>query len=87
MIRENARTGWYMRVIEPGVAAVGLPFIRERTDAARISIAEAYRVRLNTRGERAQVRRLLAVEALSSGWRISLDVGSDPPRCPRADNA
>ena len=73
LIRENGRTGWYMRVIEPGLAAVGLAFVRERTDPARVSVAEAYRVRLNTRGGRAEVRRLLAVEALSSGWRISLE--------------
>ena len=72
-IRENGRTGWYLRVIEPGVAAVGLPFLRERTDPARVSVAEAYRVRLDTRGERSDVRRLLAVQALSSGWRISLE--------------
>lgn len=73
LIRENGRTGWYMRVIEPGVAAVGLPFVRERNDPARVSVAEAYRIRLNTRGERAEVRRLLGVEALSSGWRISME--------------
>jgi len=73
LIHRNGRTGWYMRVIEPGLAAVGLPFNREWSDRARISVAEAYRVRLNTRSGRAEVRRLLAVEALSSGWRISLE--------------
>jgi MOSC domain-containing protein YiiM len=73
LIRDNGRTGWYMRVIEPGLAAARLPFIRERSDPARVSVAEAFRVRLNTRGARSEVRRLLAVEALSSGWRISLE--------------
>jgi len=73
LIRSNGWTGWYLRVVEPGVAFTGLPFVLERTDPARISVSEAYRVRLDTRGRRSEVRRLLGVAALSSGWRISLE--------------
>jgi MOSC domain-containing protein YiiM len=73
LIKANGWTGWYMRVLEPGIASVGLPFLLERTDPARVSVAEAYQVRLDTRGRRSEVRRLLAVAALSSGWRISLE--------------
>lgn len=72
-IRSNGWTGWYMRVVEPGVASAGLPFLLERTDPARVTVEEAYRIRLNTRGERSELRRLLSVSALSSGWRISLE--------------
>lgn len=72
-IRENGRTGWYLRVIEPGVAAAGLTMVQESADPRRVSVAEAYRIRLNTQGPRDQVRRLLEVPALSSGWRISLE--------------
>ncbi|MEO8030265.1 MAG: MOSC domain-containing protein [Gemmatimonadota bacterium] len=71
-IRENGRTGWYFRVIEPGIAAAGLPLVQEVADSRKISVVEAYRIRLDTRGPRDQVRRLLEVPALSSGWRISL---------------
>jgi MOSC domain-containing protein YiiM len=73
LVRLNGWTGWYMRVVEPGVASAGLPFLLDRIDPARVSVAEAYRVRLDTRGSRSEVRRLLAVSALSSGWRISLE--------------
>lgn len=72
-IRENGRTGWYLRIIEPGVAAAGLTLVQESADPRRITVAEAYRIRLNTQGPRDQVRRLLDVPALSSGWRISLE--------------
>ena len=72
-IRSNGRTGWYLRVLEPGVAAVGLGMVQEYTDPRRITVAEAYRIRLDTKGPRDQVRRLLDVAALSSGWRISLE--------------
>jgi MOSC domain-containing protein YiiM len=72
-IRDNGRTGWYLRVIEPGVAAGGLTLVQEFADPRRITVAEAYRIRLNTQGPREQVRRLLDVPALSSGWRISLE--------------
>ena len=72
-IRQNGRTGWYFRVIEPGIAAAGLPLVQEFADPIKVSVAEAYRVRIDTRGPRDQVRRLLEVQALSSGWRISLE--------------
>jgi MOSC domain-containing protein YiiM len=72
-IKRNSRTGWYLRVIEPGVGSAGLPMVQEAVDPRRITVAEAYRIRLDTRGPRDQVRRLLDVPALSSGWRISLE--------------
>lgn len=72
-IRDNGRTGWYLRVIEPGVAAAGLALVQEFLDPRRITVAEAFRIRLDTKGPREQVRRLLEVPALSSGWRISLE--------------
>ncbi len=72
-IRRTGRTGWYLRVIEPGIASAGLPFVQELTDPRKITVAEAYRIRLDTRGPREQVKRLLDVPGLSSGWRISLE--------------
>ncbi len=71
-VKENGRTGWYFRVIEPGIAAAGLPLVQEVVDSRKVSVLEAYRIRLDTRGPRDQVRRLLEIPALSSGWRISL---------------
>ena len=71
-IRVTSRTGWYMRVLEPGDARVGLPFAREFADPQRVTVAEAYRVRVDRTASREEVRRLLGLEALSSGWRVSL---------------
>lgn len=71
-VRSNGRTGWYFRVIEPGIGSAGLPLVQEFSEPHKVSVAEAYRIRLDTRGPRDQVRRLLEVAALSSGWRISL---------------
>jgi MOSC domain-containing protein YiiM len=71
-IQENGWTGWYSRVLEPGEAAEGLPFVREREDPARITLAEAYRLRLDKGARRDELQRLLDVAGLSSGWRLSL---------------
>ncbi len=71
-IRHNRWTGWYARVIEPGEATVGLSIVREYIDPRNISVAEAYWIRLDTKGVRDQVKRLLDVPGLSSGWRVSL---------------
>ena len=71
-IQKNGWTGWYSRVLEPGEAAEGLPFIREHEDPARITLAEAYRLRLDQGARRDELQRLLDVPGLSSGWRVSL---------------
>jgi MOSC domain-containing protein YiiM len=71
-IRATSRTGWYMRVLEPGEAKVALPFIREHEDPDGVSVAEAYRVRIDRGCSREELRRVLRVDGLSSGWRVSL---------------
>jgi len=71
-IRKNRWTGWYARVVEPGEASPGLAIIREHADSRQITVAEAYWIRLDTKGLRDHVKRLLEVPGLSSGWRVSL---------------
>jgi MOSC domain-containing protein YiiM len=71
-IQANRRTGWYARVIEPGAAAAGMPLVLEQPDPRRLSVAAAYAIRLDKPGSRDEIRRLLAVPGLSSGWRLSL---------------
>jgi MOSC domain-containing protein YiiM len=71
-IEANGRTGWYCRVLEPGRAAAGLPFEREMVDQAGISLAEAWRVRIDRSSDRHDIRRVASHPALSSGWRLSL---------------
>ena len=71
-IRANGWTGWYCRVVEPGKAAAGGALDLVHRDPAGISVAEAYRIKLNKRGPAEDVRRLLAVEALCPEWRERL---------------
>lgn len=71
-IEANGRTGWYCRVLEPGQAAAGLPFERETVDQVGISLAEAWRIRIDRSSDRYDVRRVASHPALSSGWRLSL---------------
>ena len=72
-IRANGWTGWYCRVVEPGDAAAGGALERVYRHPAGISVAEAYRIKLNKRGPDEEVRRLLAVEALCPEWRGKLE--------------
>lgn len=71
-IRLNYRTGWYCRVIETGEGAPGLSLEREFEEPSRVSVAEAYRVRIDRNASRSELRRVLEVPALSSGWKVSL---------------
>jgi MOSC domain-containing protein YiiM len=71
-IHQTRRTGWYMRVLEPGEAAPGLPLVLEVEDPNRVTVSEALRIRLDKGSRRDEVRRLVGVPGLSSGWKVSL---------------
>jgi MOSC domain-containing protein YiiM len=71
-VRARGWTGWYARVVEPGQARAGDALVIEAAHPARISVVEAYRVKLDKRGPAGPVRRLLDVEALCPEWRASL---------------
>ena len=72
-IRARGWTGWYCRVVEPGEATAGGALELVHRHPAAISVAEAYRIKLNKRGPTEDVRRLLAVEALCPEWRGKLE--------------
>ncbi len=69
----NSRTGWYCRVVEAGEASVGLTFRREWVHPDGVSVAEAFQTRLDRSASADRIRRILAVQALSSGWRQMLE--------------
>ena len=55
----SGRTGWYLRVIEPGEVTVGSPIDVIEHDAARLSVADAHRAMADRQlSERALVDRL-----------------------------
>jgi MOSC domain-containing protein YiiM len=71
-IHRTRRSGWYMRVLEAGESAAGLPFVLVFEDPHRMTVSEALGIRLNKGSRRDEVRRLLGVPGLSSGWKVSL---------------
>lgn len=68
---ENGRTGWYLRVLTPGVAPVRGPIELESTDPAGVTVAMAHEARLPGAG-RELVARVAAAEALASRLRRDL---------------
>ncbi len=72
LVRESGRTGWYLRVLEPGAFGAGdLLRLVGRPDPA-VSLAE---VNAMLRGEPEAARtagRLLQVEAAPAAWRRAL---------------
>lgn len=73
LIRANGWTGWYCRVVEEGQGGAGAPLEEVYRHPAAISVAEAYRIKLNKEGPADEVRRLLGVEALCPEWRRGLE--------------
>lgn len=65
-------TGWYLRVIEPGIIRAGDPIELVSPDEHRLSIARANRIAHARPRDAAQVAELLAVEALAPEWRRDL---------------
>lgn len=72
LVRARGWTGWYCRVLEPGVGEVGSPLQRVLAHPAGVSVAEAYRIKRNKGAPPSDLRRLLGVEALCPHWKRSL---------------
>lgn len=66
-------TGWYLRVLAPGVVRAGTELVREWAHPLAVSIAEANAIRYDSGASAAAVARLLAVDALSDSWREDLE--------------
>ena len=72
-MRGNGRTGWYLRVIQPGEVTVGSSIEVIRPDPARLSVADAHRAMADRHLEdRHLVEALATHEALAGEWRNPL---------------
>lgn len=72
-MRANGRTGWYLRVIEPGEVTVGSAIEVIERDPARLSVDDAHRAMSDRHlSERDLIERLAHLEALASEWRTPL---------------
>ncbi len=62
---ENGRTGWYFRVLTPGVAPTSGQIDIETRDPAGVTVAMAHAARLPG-ADRALIERVVSVEALAA---------------------
>jgi MOSC domain-containing protein YiiM len=72
-MRANGRTGWYLRVLQPGEVAAGDPIEVVEQDPARLTIADAHVAMSDRRlARRDLVQRLADHAALAAEWRQPL---------------
>lgn len=72
LVVQTGRTGWYLRVKQPGTAAAGLPLTLVERPHPAWTITRANQV-MHGRGEDQQpLRELAAVPQLAASWKKSL---------------
>lgn len=72
-MRETGRTGWYLRVLEPGEVVVGSPLDVVERDSAGLTVADAHSAMSDRHLEdRALVEALASHAALATRWREPL---------------
>ncbi len=69
---KSGRTGWYFRIIEPGLVRLGDAIERQDRPHPEWSIDEANRVMYRGRNDPDSVGRLADCPALSESWRSTL---------------
>lgn len=72
-IKENGRSGYYLRTLRDGEIRAGDEIFVLQRDPAGVSITEANQVMYRQRRDRASLLRVLAVEALGKAWRQRLE--------------
>jgi MOSC domain-containing protein YiiM len=65
--RHSGRTGWYLRVLQPGEVPVAGPISVAERGASGVTVLDAHRAALPG-AEEEQVARVLAATALASAW-------------------
>jgi len=72
-LRGNGRTGWYLRVLEPGEVVVGWPIEVVRRDSAALTVADAH-LAMSDRHlvDRPRIEALAHHPALAIEWRQPL---------------
>ena len=72
-MRRNGRTGWYLRVLQPGEVTIGSPIEDVQVDAEHLTVADAHRAMGDRHlSEPDLLRRLVGNPALAAEWRAPL---------------
>jgi MOSC domain-containing protein YiiM len=67
------RSGWYMRVLQPGTTSVEAPIELIEIDPAGITVRQAFRANINrTSLDDVERARIVSHPALSEAWRAAL---------------
>ena len=69
---EQARTGFYLRVLQEGAVQAGDALQRVSFDPHLVTVAFAVQVRQQAHPTRKDLARVLAVPALSTSWKEEL---------------
>lgn len=72
-VQESGLTGWYFRVLWPGVVRAGSQLNLIARPPEAVSVHEANRVMHVDTRDRGGIQRLLAQDALSASWRATLE--------------
>jgi len=68
MVR-NGRTGWYLRVLEPGFVPLGGPIRVVARHPADVSVLDAHRALFDADATRADLEAVAGVDVLAASWR------------------
>ena len=71
-LRASGRTGWYLRVLEPGEVHVGGPIEVVQRDPAGISVQDAHLAMLDRQTSRQRLREVAEHPALAEQWQTPL---------------
>ncbi len=72
-MRATGRTGWYLRVLEPGQVEVGSPIEVVARDPAGLTVADAHLAMADRHvSDRARTVALASHDALADEWRLPL---------------
>jgi MOSC domain-containing protein YiiM len=69
---QSGRTGWYSRVLQPGLAPVAGPLRLVQRDPAAVSVARVHRALFAKHPDRAELDALANLDALAGSLRGSL---------------
>jgi MOSC domain-containing protein YiiM len=74
LVTESGETGYYYRVLEPGVVCGGDVIVREQSHASGVTVAEANRIMHTDKHDIEGIRKLLRLkDVLAMSWITTLE--------------
>lgn len=71
LVTQSGFSGFYFRVLKPGLVSVKDNLVLEQKDKAQISLSFANRILHQKKDDLTSIKKILAVPALSASWRES----------------